>query len=129
MGDEEYGIGVETPLTFEQAVARARLAFRTEGFSILSEMPVPPAIGEGVVRRHLFLGVWERLLAAGNLGGPGLDVGDHLQCNLVVFEEGDRTMVAALDPLEGLEGWETPATAAEARAALERVLEHVAAAS
>ena len=123
---EEYGIGVETPLAFEQAVSLTRLALRTEGFSILSEMPVPPSLGDGTGRRHLFMGVWERLLSVGNLGGPGLDVGDHLPCNLVVFEEGGTTCVASLDPLEGLEGWEVPAAATEARSALERVLEHVA---
>ena len=134
MGDEgEYGIGVETPLGFDQAVSRTRLALRSEGFSILSEMPVPPTIGEGTGRRHLFMGVWQRLIAVDNLGGPGLDVGDHLPCNLVVFEEpgGDggqetRTMVAGLDPLEGLDGWQAPEAATAARDALERVLEHVA---
>ena len=124
--DEEYGIGVETPLVFEEAVSRTRLALRTEGFSILSEMAVPPSLGDGTGRRHLFMGVWERLLSVGNLGGPGLDVGDHLPCNLVVFEEAGTTVVASLDPLEGLEGWEVPATATAARSALERVLEHVA---
>jgi uncharacterized protein (DUF302 family) len=127
LGDEEeYGIGVETPLPFEQAVSRTRLAMRSEGFSILSEMPVPPTLGDGTGRRHLFMGVWERLIAVDNLGGPGLDVGDHLPCNLVVFEEGGTTMVAGLDPLEGLEGWDAPAAATAARTALERVLEHVA---
>jgi len=120
---------VETPLGFEQAVSRTRLALRSEGFSILSEMPVPPTLGDGTGRRHLFMGVWERLIAVDNLGGPGLDVGDHLPCNLVVFEEGGTTMVAGLDPLEGLEGWEAhhgSDAAAAARTALERVLEHVA---
>ncbi len=76
------------------------------------------------------MGVWERLIAVDNLGGPGLDVGDHLPCNLVVFEEtgegGTRTVVAGLDPLEGLEGWQAPDAATAARDALERVLEHVA---
>jgi uncharacterized protein (DUF302 family) len=124
--DEEYGIGVETPLAFEQAVSRTRLALRAEGFSILSEMPVPPSVGDGAGRRHLFMGVWERLLSVENLGGPGLDVGDHLPCNLVVFEEGGATVVASLDPLKGLEGWDVPAAAEAARSALERVLEHVA---
>jgi hypothetical protein len=130
--DGEYGIGVTTPLGFDQAVSRTRLALRSEGFSILSEMPVPPTLGDGIGRRHLFMGVWERLIAVDNLGGPGLDVGDHLPCNLVVFEEaegeggkGTRTIVAGLDPLEGLDGWEAPDAATAARGALERVLEHV----
>jgi uncharacterized protein (DUF302 family) len=124
-GDDEFGLGVETSLGFDQAVARTRLVLRSEGFGILSEMPVPPSIGDGAGRRHLFMSVWEQMLSAGNLGGPGLDVGDHLPCNLVVFEQGEATVIAGLDPLEGLEGWEAPAAAA-ARAALERVLEQVA---
>jgi hypothetical protein len=107
-------------------VSRTRLALRAEGFSILSEMPVPPSVGDGAGRRHLFMGVWERLLSVENLGGPGLDVGDHLPCNLVVFEEGGATVVASLDPLKGLEGWDVPAAAEAARSALERVLGHVA---
>jgi uncharacterized protein (DUF302 family) len=123
---EEYGLGVETPLAYEQAVSRTRLAMRTEGFSVLSEMPVPPQLGSGTGRRHLFMGVWEQLVSAGNLGGLGLDVGDHLPCNLVVFEAEGTVMVAGLDPLEGLEGWEGASTAVAARAALERVLGHVA---
>ena len=122
---EEYGLGVATPLAYEQAVARTRLAMRTEGFSILSEMPVPVQLGSGTGRRHLFMGVWEQLLSAGNLGGPGLDVGDHLPCNVVVFEAEEAVMVAGLDPLEGLGGWDGAATAAAARDALERVFGHL----
>lgn len=123
--DEEYGLGVATGLTFEGAVMRTRLALRGHGFSILSEMLAPVGIGEGTGRRHLFMGVWERLLAAGNLGGQGLDVGDHLPCSVVVFEQGGQTLVAGLDPAEGLEGWEA-GEADAARGALERVLEQVA---
>lgn len=123
--DEEYGLGVETTLEFGAAVARARLALRTEGFSILSEMPVRPSIGDGAGRRHLFLAVWEQLLSVGNLGGPGLDVGDHLPLSVVVFEAGSLSVVASLDPLEGLEGWDVPAAATAAREALDRVFAHM----
>ena len=73
-------------------------------------------------RQHLFMGVWQRLINATNLGGPGLDVGDHLACNVAVFEEGGQTMVAVLDPTEGLEGWAAAGLAEEAKAALEVVL-------
>lgn len=124
--DEEYGLGVATDLSFEQAVMRTRLALRGRGFGILSEMPVPPRVGGPTGRSHLFLGLWQRLIAAGNLGGPGLDLGDHLQCNVVVFEEASRTVVAVLDPEEGLEGWGERGLASEARGALELVLEDVA---
>jgi len=103
--DEEVGIGVRTGLGFGEAVGRTRIALRAHGFSILSEMPAPAGIGEETGRRHLFMGVWERLITTSNLGGPGLDVGDHLPCNVVVYEQGNSTVVAGLDPSEGMEGW------------------------
>jgi uncharacterized protein (DUF302 family) len=123
--ENEYGLGVATEMTFEQAVMRTRLVLRAQGFSILSEMPVPPRVGEGG-RRHLFLGLWSRLIATGNLGGLGLDVGDHLQCNVVVFEDGGGTVVAALDPSDGMVGWDPSGLASEARDSLQRLLEEIA---
>lgn len=119
--DPEYGLGVRTTLPFDQVVTRARISLRAHGFSILSEMPAPAGIGEESGRRHLFMTVWEKLLVAGNLGGPGLDVGDHLSCNVVVFQEGADTLVAALDPAEGLEGW-VAHEAEQARDALSKAL-------
>lgn len=108
-------MGVRTDMDFGQAVARARISLRAHGFSILSEMPAPAGIGEETGRRHLFMGVWELLISSGNLGGPGLDVGDHLPCNVVVYEQGESTVVAALDPSAGMQGW--PAAAENAQAA------------
>src|ERR1700760_4381694 len=85
--DDEYGLGVVTALGFDQAVTTTRMLLRAQGFRILSEMPAPPALaGPGGGRQHLFMGVWERLITTSNLGGPGLDVGDHLACNVAVFE-------------------------------------------
>lgn len=102
---------------------RARISLRAHGFSILSEMPAPSGIGDESGRRHLFMTVWEKLIVAGNLGGPGLDVGDHLSCNVVVYQEGADTLVAALDPTEGMEMWDEGLREAEAaRSALGRAL-------
>src|SRR5205807_5139845 len=124
---DEYGLGVMTALTFDQAVSTTRLLLKAQGFRILSEMPAPAALAGSPGRQHLFMGVWQRLINATNLGGPGLDVGDHLACNVAVFEDGARTMVAVLDPTEGLEGWAPTDLAEEATAALELVLPGLAA--
>ncbi len=121
--DPEFGLGVRTSLPFDQVVLRARISLRAHGFSILSEMPAPAGIGDESGRRHLFMAVWEKLITSGNLGGRGLDVGDHLSCNVVVFQEAEDTLVAALDPTEGMEGWVEGAREAEAaRDALQRAL-------
>lgn len=123
--DAEYGLAVTIGLPFEEAVARTRLVLRSRGFSILSEMPgVPMPDRSG--RSHLFLTLWTRVISAGNLGGQGLDVGDHLACNVVVYADGRSTQVAVLDPEEGLEGWEDPAIASEARDSLAELLEEIA---
>lgn len=122
---EEFGLGVTTSMSFEEAVGRTRIALRARGFGILSEMARPPEPGSSQGRSHLFMGIWERLTSTGNLGGPGLDVGDHLACNVVVFEEGEATNVAALDPSEGYEGWEPSELADQARKALEAVLDEI----
>jgi hypothetical protein len=69
------------------------------------------------------MAVWEKLIVSSNLGGPGLDMGDHLSCNVVIFEEGGQTVAAALDPTEGMEGWTEGAREAEAaREALGKAL-------
>ena len=119
--DEETGLGVRTRLGFSEAVMRTRISLRAHGFSILSEMPAPAGIGEETGRRHLFMGVWEKLITTTNLGGPGLDVGDHLPCNVVVYEQGESTVIAGLDPAEGMDGWGPAAEQAqEARTALQK---------
>jgi len=119
---DEYGLGVMTALGFDQAVSTTRLLLKAQGFRILSEMPAPAALAGSHGRQHLFMGVWQRIINTTNLGGPGLDVGDHLACNVAVFEDGGQTMVAVLDPTEGLEGWAAAGLAEEAKAALEVVL-------
>ncbi|MGI8425576.1 MAG: hypothetical protein ACR2FO_01890 [Actinomycetota bacterium] len=125
MEDEEEGIGITTRLPFDEAVMRTRLSLRGHGFSILSEMPGPVQIGDNVGRRFLFMALWEQMTSAGNLGGPGLDVGDHLACSVVVFEQDGRTVVAALDPGEGMQGWAAQSGADAARKALEEALAEI----
>ncbi|MGH2811658.1 MAG: hypothetical protein ACRDI1_02945 [Actinomycetota bacterium] len=120
--EEDHGFVVSLDLPFEQAVVRTRVCMRARGFSILSEMPVPPEVG-GEGRRHLFLGMWTRVTSVDNLGGPGLEVGDHLACNLVVFESDGATQVAALSVREGLTGWDDPVMAGEAEQSLKDLLE------
>ena len=123
--DAEYGLAVTIGLPFEEAVARTRLVLRSRGFSILSEMPgVPTPDRSG--KSHLFMTLWTRVIAAGNLGGEGLDVGDHLACNVVVYADGRATQVVVLDPEEGLEGWADPGLAAEASGSLTELLEEIA---
>ena len=124
----EYGYSVEVPLGYDEAVLQARLAFRGEGFSILSEMHVGGLLGPeaGEERQYLIMGVWNSALGDKSLS-PDLRVAVHLPCNLVVQESGGSTIVAALDPADALELPEEQRdeVAIAARDAITRVLQKV----
>ena len=124
----EYGYSVEVPLGYDEAVLQARLAFRGEGFSILSEMHVGGLLGPeaGEERQYLIMGVWNAAMGDRSVA-PDVRVAEHLPCNLVVQETGDTTIVAALDPADALEipEAERDEVAVAARDAITRVLQKV----
>ena len=120
------------PEGYDEAVVRARLALRANGFSILSEMHVGGMLGPhaGDQRQYLFMGVWNSAMSERRLDQE-LQVAVHLPCNVVVQETGPAALVAALDPADTAElpaGAEASTTAVVegARGALERVLRTVA---
>jgi uncharacterized protein (DUF302 family) len=125
----DYGYTVEVPAGYDEAVVRARLAFRGEGFSILSEMHVGGLLGAeaGADRQYLIMGVWNAALNDRQID-PDTRVAVHLPCNLVVQETGDSAIVAALDPVDVLEPSDPDAVQAteSARSALTKVLTRIA---
>lgn len=127
-GMTDYGYSVEVPLAYDEAVLQARLAFRGEGFSILSEMHVGGLLGPeaGEERQYLIMGVWNSALSDNSVA-PDLRVAVHLPCNLVVQESGDAAVIAALDPADALEIPEDKRdeVTSAARDAITRVLQKV----
>lgn len=123
-----YGYTTDVPEGYDEAVMRARLAFRSEGFSVLSEMHVGGMLGPegGDERQYLIMGVWNAAVSDKQIG-TDLQVAVHLPCNLVVQETGSSAVVAALDPADALEPAEPHTVQAvdDLRAALERVLAKV----
>jgi uncharacterized protein (DUF302 family) len=120
----DYGYAVEVAAGYDEAVVRARLALRGEGFSIITESHVggllgPPGAHE---RQYLFMGAFDTALE--EMVDPHTKVSVQLPCNVVVQEIGDSAIVAALDPADSVEPGATlpDDVAARARAALERVL-------
>lgn len=124
----DHGYAVRLPVDYDEAVMRARLAFRGEGFSILSEMHVGGLLGPaaGEERQYLIMGVWNAPVAD-RFVDDDMQVGVHLPCNLVVQETGTTAMVAALDPLEALQPSDPVSTEVTeaARGALTRVLQKI----
>ena len=99
VGDvSDYGYAVEVAEGYDEAVLRARLALKGEGFSIITEMHVGGLLGPdaGEERQYLFMGAWAQ--ASPDTLSDGLQVAVHIPCNVVVQEAGDGAIVAALDP-------------------------------
>jgi uncharacterized protein (DUF302 family) len=122
----DYGYSIEVAEGYEEAILRTRLALKSEGFSILTEMHVGGLLGPeaGTDRQYLFMGAWSPATTQSELGA-GMQVAVHLPCNVVVQENDTSAVVAALDPTEDLEAPNalSPEMAEEARAALGRVLQ------
>lgn len=127
----EYGYTVEVPEGYDEAVVRTRLALRGEGFSIITEAHVGGMFGKeaGDERQYLIMGAYDAAHSSRDVDA-NLQVAVHLPCNVVVQESGSSAYVAALDPRDSADESDRSQleSAAEARAALERVLEKVAAA-
>lgn len=132
MSDEGYT--VQVPEGYDEAVVRARLAFRGQGFSILSEMHVGGLLGPeaGDLRQYLIMGVWNSAVSDRAVDERGdMRVAVHLPCNVVVQEVAEGALVAALDPLDAisLDDDLSREVADEARLALQQALSSIGAAS
>jgi uncharacterized protein (DUF302 family) len=124
----EYGFSVTVPEGYDEAVVRARLALRSEGFSILTEAHVGGMLGPDGSddRQYLIMGAYASDEGQ-SVGDPNVQVGFHLPCNVVVHESEGGAIVAALDPADAVEEDDeaTRLVVSEARDALERALRKV----
>ncbi len=123
----DIGIRAVLSVPYEQAVQRVTEALKVEGFGVLTEIDVQDTLKQKIgadFRRYVILGACNPALAHRALSAD-LDVGLLLPCNVVVYEEGGRSVVVAVDPLAmlgvlaGNPG--VADVAREARAKLERV--------
>jgi uncharacterized protein (DUF302 family) len=145
----DYGYSVEVTEGYDEAVIRARLALRAEGFSILTEAHVGEVLDPSVPygRQYLIMSAWSPTVAHRDVAAtpprgpaepapssrgpaepaPRVEVAVHLPCNFVVQETGGSALVAALDPAEGSSGQGEGETelAMDAREALGRVLARI----
>jgi uncharacterized protein (DUF302 family) len=132
MEQKRYGFGVRVPIGYEQAVERVRHALQQEGFGVLTEIDVRKVMREkrGVeFRPYVILGACNPQFAHQALEAE-LDLGLLLPCNVVVYADGDASVVEVMDPelmarITGNPALET--IAQEVKQRLQRALEQVAA--
>ncbi len=112
---------------YDAVLAKLPDALKTEGFGVLTEIDVKDTLQKklGVeFRRYKILGACNPPLAHRALSAA-IDVGVMLPCNVIVYEEGDGTVVNAIDPMETIAAKHDALRpiAEEVRAKLARVLD------
>lgn len=131
METTRYGLKVTSSLPVDEAVEKVREALAEEGFGVLTEIDLAATLAAKIgleLAPYRILGACRPPLAAAAVQSEP-DIGLLLPCNVVVYADGDHTVVAALDPgtmveLTGNEGMAE--VAGDARGRLERALAVVA---
>jgi len=120
-------MAVSTALSSGEAETMVRAALADEGFGVLTEIDLAATLKEklGVERGpYKILGACNPTLADRAIAAEE-DVGLLLPCNVVIYESGDRTVVAAMEPTTIVKLTSNPeldSIATEARDALDRAL-------
>jgi len=122
------GLAVTVSLPYEQAVQKTTEALKAEGFGVLTEIDVKATLKQKLdvdFRRYVILGACNPPLAFRALSANP-DVGLLLPCNVTVYEEGEETVISAVNPMAMLDIIKDDEVvrnvAAEASARLERVI-------
>ena len=124
----DIGMRATLNLPYEQAVQKSTDALKAEGFGVLTQIDVKATLKQKInadFRRYVILGACNPSLAHRALSA-NLNVGLLLPCNVTVYEEGDGSVVTAVDPVETLgvlkEDPVVHEVAVEARTRLQRVI-------
>jgi uncharacterized protein (DUF302 family) len=100
--DTRYGIRVELPVAYEEAVERTTAALNTEGFGVLTTIDVKQTVKQKLgkdFRKYIILGACNPPIAYQALSAEA-ELGLLLPCNVIVYEtEPGRSAVAAVAPL------------------------------
>ena len=122
-----YAITRTLDAPFDAAVQRVTEALAAEGFGVLTTIDVQATMKQKLdldVPPYVILGACNPTLARAGLATEP-DLGVLLPCNVVVRTDGDRTAVAAMEPLSAMRLAGNPALeplAAEARERIERAI-------
>jgi uncharacterized protein (DUF302 family) len=100
--DTRYGMRVELPIAYEDAIERTTAALKTEGFGVLTTIDVKQTFKlklDRDFRKYAILGACNPPIAFQALSAE-TELGLLLPCNLIVYEtDPGRSVVAAVAPL------------------------------
>jgi uncharacterized protein (DUF302 family) len=122
------GMTISLDQPYEQAIASVTAALKEEGFGVLTEIDVQTTFKKKLdadFQRYIILGACNPTFAHKVLS-TNLEMGLLLPCNVIVYEEGDGSVVSIGDPVLMLNLADQPELndiATEVKARLQRVLE------
>jgi uncharacterized protein (DUF302 family) len=95
-----YSFGRKVSLPYDEAIEKTKAALKTVGFGVLTEIDVKKTMKDKLnadFRRYAILGACNPPFAHKALS-TDLDIGLLLPCNVVVYEEGEGSVVRIMDP-------------------------------
>lgn len=105
MEETRYGLRVDLPVPFDDALARATASLQQQGFGVLTSIDVQQTLKKKLdrdFRRYVILGACNPVLADRALHAE-LEVGLLLPCNVIVYErDPGASSVAAMAPLAAM---------------------------
>ena len=126
----EFGFKSTLKLPYETALEKVTEALKAEGFGVLTNIDVKETMKKKLnadMPRYAILGACNPPLAHKALTARP-EVGLLLPCNIIVYEEGDATVVNIIDPMSMTDFIQDPVleqVAEEARTRLKRVVEAI----
>ena len=124
---EKKPLRTRLSVPYEKALDMAKAALKAEGFGVLTEIDVKETLKAKIgadFRKYDILGACNPSIAFMGLERH-LELGLLLPCNVIVYEEGDGSVVSIQDPAEMLAVTRNPdleEVATIARGHLERVI-------
>lgn len=105
MDETRYGLQVQLPVSYEEAVQHATAALKEQGFGVLTTIDVKDTLKQKLdrnFRKYVILGACNPPLADRALHAE-LEIGLLLPCNVIVYEAGaSESVVSAMAPLAAL---------------------------
>ncbi|NLH50697.1 MAG: DUF302 domain-containing protein [Myxococcales bacterium] len=104
MTTPNYSIRSELSLPLDDALAKVTAALAKEGFGIITKIDLKEKLNEKLsveIDPYLILGACLPAFAYQAIQAEK-EIGLFLPCNVIVYREGAKTVVAAINPLEAM---------------------------